>query len=225
MTRLRCTTHNSQVTTPQPTEPAEPGTAKPKRHPRPPYPARAVVTDPRRTGIWVGIGLAALVVLGVVLALNLDGAKALLGLPGAKHDIEGSIAITDPTGYSGDTDCAGDRAYSEIAEGTSVVVKDVVKGTTLSTGALSAGVEDVEDGLVDTCTFFFTLRDVPTDHMFYEIEVGHRRYPDISKALLMPEGWQVDLTADPPPAQRGTEPMENGRPRQPPVKAPPSALP
>ena len=80
----------------------KPSPAKPKRHPRPPYPARAVATDPRRTGIWVGMGLAALVVLGVVLALTLDGAKALLGLPSAKHDIEGSIMITDPTGYSGE---------------------------------------------------------------------------------------------------------------------------
>ena len=204
----------------------KPGPAKPKRHPRPPYPARAVATDPRRTGIWVGIGvgLAALVVLGVVLALTRGSFEALLGLPGAEHEIEGSITITDPTGYSGDTDCAGDGAYSDIAEGTSVVVKDV-EGTTLSTGALSAGVEDVEDAYVGTCTFFFTLKDVPTDHMLYEIEVGHRRYPDISKALLMPEGWQVDLTADPPPAQRGTEPMENGRPRQPPVTTPPPALP
>ena len=192
----------------------KPGPAKPKRHPRPPYPARAVATDPRRTGIWVGIGvgLAALVVLGVVLAFTRGGFEALLGLPGAEHEIEGSITITDPTGYSGDSDCAGEGAYSDIAEGTSVVVKDV-EGTTLSTGALSAGVEDVDEGDVDECTFFFTLKDVPTDHMFYEVVVGHRRYPDISKAALQPEGWTVDLIAAPAPVQRGTEPLAEGRPR------------
>lgn len=119
-------------------------------------------------------------------AAALVGALVLAACGGgsSSHTIKGRLVIVD--------DCAS-SGYSDVDEGTQVVVKDG-DDKILATGELgiSKPVPELED-LGDPCGFNFTVDDVP-DAAFYSIEVGHRGELTFSKAKLEKRDWRVEFS-------------------------------
>lgn len=66
--------------------------------------------------------------------------------------------------------CIGQGGYSDIHNGTQVVVTDA-DGRTLALGRLTGA--EVGGGL-DVCAYTIRIGDVPGGHDFYGIEVSHR---------------------------------------------------
>lgn len=83
-------------------------------------------------------------------------------------------------GYYGPetTPCWPGGGYSDIHEGTQVVVSDA-GGKTLGIGSLGAGIQD-DTGAGKRCLFSFWVKDIPRGEKFYGVEVAHRgrlQYP------------------------------------------------
>lgn len=110
--------------------------------------------------------LLALVVLLLVLASA--------PLWPSKMTVAGGLLLTDFDGSgisSSDGECSGAGGYSDISEGTDVVVKDAT-GRLLAAGELAAGVPEEESGRI--CSFKFEVPDVPRGEGPYTVEVSHR---------------------------------------------------
>lgn len=116
------------------------------------------------------------------------------------HSITGSVTLsslgeTDISEWSflypafGPGDCIGWRGYDDIIVGADVVIVDG-GGTTIAKGELGPGAYD-EDAT--SCTFEFTVEDVPTSD-FYSVRVGHRDGPTYTFKDLEGLNWAMDLS-------------------------------
>ncbi|MET8648391.1 hypothetical protein [Nocardia aurea] len=120
----------------------------------------------------------ALVIAGAVLGAALASAAVFFGYQahaardtGRENTIKvvGSMTLTSSKGWdiSGGK-CTGSGGYSDIHQGTSVVLKT-------SSGKV-IGVTQLEGGTVSGtgCAFIWVMDKVPDGDAFYTVEVGHR---------------------------------------------------
>ena len=145
---------------------------------------------------------AGLVRCGILLV---SAAAALNACGGAGHSesarsVGGDLTILDPALASGNVGgpCSGVGGYSDIREGTSVVVRNA-EGRIVGTGQLAAGELIGRNGSTkagDECQFAIEVAGVPVSH-FYEIEVSHRGAQTFSRAELDSADWQVHLRLGP----------------------------
>lgn len=120
-----------------------------------------------------------------------DSAIASYAATPVIHVITGSLVLTDTAGLgisaSGGT-CQGADGYSDLAPGVSVILKDE-NGTVIGSTVLGEGT-----GTSTTCTFAFSLSDVPDTAKFYVITVSHRGDVSDSHDQLAANGWDFSLT-------------------------------
>lgn len=106
----------------------------------------------------------------------------------ARHTLSGTLTL--PWGQcitesAGSGTLTGTGGYSDIAVGTSVVVKDQ-SGTVLATGHLS-----FKSG--NGCHWNLKVTDIP-DASFYQVEVSHRGAITYSRADLDKANWEINLS-------------------------------
>lgn len=75
--------------------------------------------------------------------------------------------------------CTSDTGYTDVAAGVAVVVSNP-SGVKVAIGALGPG--KLSNSY--TCSYPFTVRDVPDKWSVYSIEVGHRGQVDYSRTQL-----------------------------------------
>jgi hypothetical protein len=132
-----------------------------------------------RSGLIAG-GVALLVTL-TVFAVGGGGFVAYRMMSHtATFTAQGQILLrdTDPLteGISRTSgSCSGTGGYSDITEGTSVIVRDA-DGKTVAAGELGTGIigGDPSNGNLVACTFMFMIRGIPDGSKFYSFEVSHR---------------------------------------------------
>jgi hypothetical protein len=130
--------------------------------------------------------------LGSVIFVAIVAAAAFIGFNGSgalspKHDLSGTFSLTDSSKNFSAAFCVGSGGYSDIRSGTNVVLKDG-DGKLLATGSLGDST-----GIGDTCTFIYSLKDVP-ERPFYTIEVGSRGDLSYSLEEMRNMGWSIALT-------------------------------
>jgi hypothetical protein len=119
---------------------------------------------------------------------------------GEERTITGSITLssfgeTDISEWSflypafGPGDCIGKGGYDDITVGAGVVIVDGT-GTTIAVGHLGEGIYDKN---ATSCTFDFTVEDVPSAK-FYSIRIGRRGGPTFSLEELEELDWTMDLS-------------------------------
>jgi hypothetical protein len=133
----------------------------------------------------------------VSLALVVLGCQPAASPTPLLHTITGSFTLTDTSSSPGivqgilegsRVDCWGTGGYSDLTSGVSVTLKNQ-SGTILANTTLGTG-----QGSAHTCTFHFTLTQVPDDATFYVVTVSHRGDVSHSHAEMVSAGWKVDLT-------------------------------
>lgn len=140
--------------------------------------------------IAAGVGVALIATL-----LVLKVGEGLTG--GGGHKLTGTIDVVDTDNYfrgsdgSSDTSCAASGGYSDIAEGTQVIVKDR-DGKTLAVGRLEQG----ERQTALYCTFAFTVEGIK-DASFYKVEISHRGEQNYSRTDLEDQDWNIGLKLGP----------------------------
>jgi hypothetical protein len=131
-----------------------------------------------------------LIIAGLVAILVLTGGGigALLAFGGSSDKtVTGQFVLTDSA--TADANCVGQGGYSDIGPGTTVILTNET-GKILGSSALASGVADADTG---TCTYAFTIPDVPTDQAQYAIQVSHRGQVANSKADMVGDGWTFAL--------------------------------
>lgn len=135
---------------------------------------------------------AAPVLTATVVAYTLQGSISIFGLPGVRGP-------WTPIDFPKSQGCKGSGGYSDISEGTQVVVKNG-QGTILATGRLGVGTfppipspAPKTPPTTDICGFAFLVPAIP-DSDFYSIEVSHRGALVYSREDLKAKGWQVALS-------------------------------
>lgn len=140
--------------------------------PPPPNTSGTPTTPPRtgatRTRFVLGVlaGVAGSVAASAVAFAVYDATHqepATFSITG-RMELTGSVTSSSAAGF----DCVGDRGYSDIGAATAVTVSDEA-GTLLAKGNFTGSTRSA-----GTCTFTFTVDDVPRGKRFYEVEVGHR---------------------------------------------------
>ena len=125
----------------------------------------------------------------MVCALGL-GSFLIFG-GGEHHTITGdlSLSATSDTSLSTGDSCSGDGGYSDISDGTEVVVTNE-SGTTLGTATLGPGTYDGT-----ACVFDFTFHNVGKAR-FYRVHAGNsnRGGPEYSYSDMGADHWSVHLT-------------------------------
>jgi hypothetical protein len=159
-----------------------------------PYPQAPVETHrppiTLRHPIVAGVGIALVVTLavgGIYAWLQSGGGKPPFVGP-AKTSVAGEFVLTDSdTAGAG---CIGQGGYTDITPGVSVILTNqdnkILGSSTLGTG--------VVDSSAGTCTYSFTIPDVPEDQSQYAIEVSHRGKVVNSKSELSANGWKFGLS-------------------------------
>jgi len=137
----------------------------------------------RSVGVWalvgVGVGLAIVLLLGavlVVLLLEDSGDNGPSTVKGGK-----TLTVTGTLELIGDVDgttenCWGSGGYSDLGEGTQVIVRDD-SGKTVGIGSLDAGSVPERFDFGDTivsCGWSFTVEEVTSGAASYSVEVAHR---------------------------------------------------
>jgi RNA polymerase subunit RPABC4/transcription elongation factor Spt4 len=152
---------------------------KPGDRPRLKGSVRAALLRPR--ALLVIAGALVLLIVAAVLASSLNR--------GSEHTITGTFTVYDE--FNG---CDLSEGYSDISEGTQVVVTDE-NGKTLGVGALGEPVEaDAdEEGDIFGCEFPFEVTGVP-DSSIYGISVAERGTSQSKKEELEGSDWKVELT-------------------------------
>jgi hypothetical protein len=138
---------------------------------------QAALQRPNNKRLFIGLGIAGLVVVGgaaTAIAANLGGSA------GKSITVHGTMALTDIEGFTADdpnTDstsngvtgpCHALGGYDDIAEGAQVVFSDD-SGKTLTIAHLGAGAFDANGA----CSFPFTAT-VPAGKKFYGVTASHR---------------------------------------------------
>ncbi|WP_137725069.1 hypothetical protein [Prescottella subtropica] len=124
-----------------------------------------------RHQFWLGMGAGAAATgavvaigVGVVVAVDAASTPKMFEITGT-FDITGSTTTLGlPTGFA----CAGAKGYDDLSPAAAVTVSDESK-TLLSKGRMTGSTRSGR-----TCTFDFTITDVPRGHKFYEVEIAHR---------------------------------------------------
>lgn len=146
---------------------------------------------PSNKRLFIVLGIVAVLIVGAVVGAIVATTG---GASGRKITVHGTMVLSDVEGFTADdpnTDstsygvtgpCHTTSGYTDIAEGTEVVISDDA-GKTLSIGRLGAGSFN-SDG---ACSFPFTMT-VPAGKRFY-ITVSHRgtvKMPEaeVTKAAL-----------------------------------------
>jgi hypothetical protein len=158
--------------------------------PAPPFPPAQALPAPApqrpRRGWAMGIAAMLGLVLGggavaAVLGTGLlggsapaDGAVPAPAAVPATFAVSGSLTLSDTSSYGPSIDvtggsCNGDGGYSDIRTGAGITVADAA-GTIVAIGSLGPG----RASSSMSCTFSFTVSQVPTGSDFYLIEVSHR---------------------------------------------------
>jgi serine/threonine-protein kinase len=144
-----------------------------------------------RRPILAGVGIALAIALvggGVFVWLrSLDSGKPSVVGP-VKTNVTGEFILTNSdTAIAG---CIGQGGYSDISPGVPVILTNQ-DGKILGSSALGSGVADSSAG---TCTYTFTIPDVPEDQSQYAIEVSHRGKVVNSKSDMAANGWKFGLS-------------------------------
>ncbi len=133
----------------------------------------------------------------LVLALVVAGCNAPAATPvptpttaPVTHTVTGTLILnTDPSwDFLSPVDCFGVGAYSDIAAGAPVTLRDE-KGTILGATSLPKGTLAGAG-----CNFAFTLTGVPDTAKFYAMTVSHQGEISKSHDDLAAASWQFDLT-------------------------------
>ena len=144
-----------------------------------------------RRPILAGVGIALAIALvggGAFVWLRSGGSGKLPLIGPAKTKVTGEFILTDSD--TAGAACIGQGGYSDITRGVSVILTNQ-DGKILGSSALGAGVSDSSAG---TCTYNFTIPDVPEDQSQYAIEVSHRGKVVNSKTELSANGWNFGLS-------------------------------
>jgi hypothetical protein len=107
------------------------------------------------------------------------------------HILNGQLALGGFGQVNPDvTVCFGYDGYSDIVDGTPVVVKDG-NGSIIGTSQLGPGT--FTHSTESECVFTFTVTDLP-DVPFYSIEISHRGAQAFSREQLDSMNWTVAFT-------------------------------
>ncbi|WP_256793258.1 hypothetical protein [Terrabacter sp. Ter38] len=128
------------------------------------------------------IGIAA-----ITVALLAGAAYLVLGIGGESHTLMGDLTLRASSDLSPGDSCSGQGGYSDIHDGTQVVVEDET-GKTLATSALGPGTFDGT-----SCVFSFSLAEVPKA-AYYRVEGAHRGVLQYSYQDMVSANWSVHLT-------------------------------
>ena len=135
----------------------------------------------RRRMVVVGGGLVLAIGTAVLVPLLSGGGSATTA-------VTGTFVLTDSdTAYAG---CVGQGGYADISPGVAVILASQ-DNTILGSTSLGVGSADTSAG---TCTYNFTVADVPKDQSRYAIEVSHRGKVVNSKAEMRANGWTFGLS-------------------------------
>ncbi len=126
-------------------------------------------------------GIAILAVAGGVLAFTGGADKPVTTLTG-------TMVLTDPDTAA--YDCIGQDGYSDISPGATVILTNE-SGKILGSTVLENGTADLDLG---TCTYAFSLPDVPVDQAQYAVEVTSRGKVVSSRAEMVAQSWSFELT-------------------------------
>jgi hypothetical protein len=137
-----------------------PGSPEPKRRS-----SRRLVT--------VGVALAALIGLGAGVGAAITGND---GASTSAPTVTGTFTLYDSAMYQ----CVPSPGYDDIHNGTQVQVEDST-GKVLGIGELDQGVSTG----AGSCTWNFTVPDVPMHGSIFKIEVSHRGAIAYSKQDLL----------------------------------------
>lgn len=128
------------------------------------------------------VGIAA-----VTVALLATAAYALFGTS-EKHTVTGDLALTTANSLSPGDTCLGTGGYSDIHEGTQVIIEDDT-GRTLATGDFGTGLYDGR-----SCVFSFSFKDVPKAKFYRVHQSGDRGTLQYSYSDMVGSDWSVHLT-------------------------------
>jgi hypothetical protein len=147
---------------------------------------------PSRT--WFPIGaavagvLAGLVIVGAVVAWRSHASGGKKAPPPAAvpatHDLSGQLTVPNRC------ESLSDSGYSDISQGTPVVVTDQT-GKTIGEGLLEAGSAPLADSF--ECQFDFSVSSLPRAQV-YNIQVSHRGQLGYTYAQMVDNTWFVKLT-------------------------------
>lgn len=153
---------------PEPIAPAAPATGQLPAYQLPATPPRR-----RRTGLVVGLALAALVLVGggvaLALALTHGGPAATSKAQTQTFTATGTLTVTGG--------CESIGGYGDITTGTQVVLTDGA-GKTVSVGQLQSTHSST------VCSYIWTLPDIPVGEKFYGIAVARRGVLQITESQL-----------------------------------------
>lgn len=115
-------------------------------------------------GIVVGVvGCAALAGLAFAVDVATRSGPSAFAITG-QFDLTGSTKSASVPGFA----CAGTGGYDDLNPATTVAVTDEA-GTLLAKGHMTGSTRSSR-----TCTFDFSVLDVPRGHRFYQVEIAHR---------------------------------------------------
>jgi hypothetical protein len=155
--------------------------------------------------IWrrpVALGIAALIMVAAVVGVPLvraseaDGASggtngpAVTATPAAPETttVTGTFVLTDYE--TAEADCFGDGGYSDMSPGTPVILTNEAN-VIVGSSSLGIGTANASE---TTCTYSFSISDVPIDQAQYAVEVGDRGKVVHSQAELSASSWAFSLS-------------------------------
>jgi hypothetical protein len=136
--------------------------------------------------LGAGLGVGATLLATRAVATSAAAEASTTSPTATTFTVSGSMVLHDGFGADG-VPCSGDGGYSDIAEGTQVVISDE-SSKTLAVGVLKAGRRDSNG----RCKFPFEVLRVPTGQSFYGIEVSHRGRLQYSESQIR-QGLQLSL--------------------------------
>jgi hypothetical protein len=132
--------------------------------------------------------LQALTVLGGIFTWLRSESGNLPFVGTATTTVTGEFVLTDSN--TARSSCIGHGGYSDIGPGTQVILTNQ-DGKILGSSEFSTGTADTHGY---TCTYSFTIPDVPTDQNQYSIEISHRGKVVNSQSRLSTNGWKFALS-------------------------------
>jgi hypothetical protein len=141
-------------------------------------PAGVTATTPGGTSntrrLILILGGAVVLLILIIIAVVVATSVVHKAVTPTTFTLRGTMAITDDTGFSGGTSCAGTEGYDDITSGAQVIIHNQVDKT-IATGELEGGEVDG-----DSCVFKFAVPDVPLGQTFYRVEVSHRGFVEFT---------------------------------------------
>jgi len=158
------------------------------------------VAVPRRWRIGAGT-LLALVIAGAALTVVTGGPAAAVSpaAAGNDHTVKGYLSLQDSATFVG-KECQGAGGYTDLVEGTPVVVRDG-DGQVIGSGRFAAGrgTRTAKFGGISApsaCVFAFTLKHVP-DAETYSFQMSHRGGVVYTREELEANNWRVGAALTP----------------------------